>query len=129
MRGERLSCQRQGDRDGRHTARLGIGRRRCGARVRITENGCSDPFNDGPAEDDFRIEYVRRHLQAVKSAMEAGSDIGGYFHWTLADNWEWAEGYRSKFGLVAQDRTTGVRTPKQSYAWFSALARSGTLDT
>jgi beta-glucosidase len=99
-------------------------------RVLITENGCSDPFSDGPADlgDDFRIDYVRRHLEAVKSAMEAGSDIGGYFHWTLVDNWEWAEGYRSKFGLVAQDRATGVRTPKQSYAWFSALARSGTLD-
>ncbi|QGZ94732.1 glycoside hydrolase family 1 protein [Terricaulis silvestris] len=99
-------------------------------RVLITENGCSDPFSDGPAdlEDDFRVDYVRRHLEAVKSAMEAGSDIGGYFHWTLVDNWEWAEGYRSKFGLVAQDRATGARTPKQSYAWFSALARSGALD-
>ena len=100
-------------------------------RVLITENGCSDPFSDGPAEtdDQFRIDYVRRHLEAVKSAMEAGANIGGYFHWTLVDNWEWAEGYRSKFGLVAQDRTTGVRTPKASYAWFSALARSGALDT
>lgn len=99
-------------------------------RVLITENGCSDPFSDGPAdlEDDFRIDYVRRHLEAVKSAMEAGSDIGGYFHWTLVDNWEWAEGYRSKFGLVAQDRATGLRTPKRSYAWFSALAQSGVLD-
>lgn len=99
-------------------------------RVLITENGCSDPFSDGPAviEDEFRIDYVRRHLEAVKAAMEAGADIGGYFHWTLLDNWEWAEGYRSKFGLVAHDRATGVRTPKASYAWFSALARSGALD-
>ncbi len=99
-------------------------------RVLITENGCSDPFSDGPAEldDQFRINYVRRHLEAVKSAMEAGSNIGGYFHWTLVDNWEWAEGYRSKFGLVAQDRSTGMRTPKASYAWFSALARSGALN-
>jgi beta-glucosidase len=98
-------------------------------RVLITENGCSDPFSDGPAviDDQFRIEYVRRHLEAVKAAMEAGADIGGYFHWTLLDNWEWAEGYRSKFGLVAHDRATGVRTPKASYAWFGALARSGVL--
>ncbi|MBL8538428.1 MAG: family 1 glycosylhydrolase [Hyphomonadaceae bacterium] len=100
-------------------------------RVIITENGCSDPFSDGPAmiDDRFRIEYVRRHLEAVKSAMEAGANIGGYFHWTLIDNWEWAEGYRSKFGLVAMDRTTGVRTPKASYAWFKALAESGELTT
>jgi beta-glucosidase len=99
-------------------------------RVLITENGCSDPFSDGPAEleDAFRIAYVRRHLEAVKAAMEAGANVGGYFHWTLIDNWEWAEGYRSKFGLVAMDRATGVRTPKASYAWFSALARSGALD-
>lgn len=98
-------------------------------RVLITENGCSDPFSDGAAvaDDQFRIDYVRRHLEAVKSAMEAGSDIGGYFHWTLVDNWEWAEGYRSKFGLVAQDRATGVRTPKASYAWFGHLARTGLL--
>lgn len=99
-------------------------------RVYITENGCSDPFSDGPAviDDQFRIDFLRRHLEAVKSAMEAGCDVGGYFHWTMTDNWEWAEGYRSKFGLVAQDRTTGVRTPKASYAWFNALARTGALD-
>ncbi|UPT64588.1 MAG: GH1 family beta-glucosidase [Hyphomonadaceae bacterium JAD_PAG50586_4] len=99
-------------------------------RVYITENGCSDAFSDGPAEidDQFRIDFLRRHLEAVKSAMEGGSDIGGYFHWTLTDNWEWAEGYRSKFGLVAQDRATGVRTPKASYAWFGNLARTGVLD-
>jgi beta-glucosidase len=98
-------------------------------RVLITENGCSDPFSDGPAmiEDQFRIEYLRAHLEAVKAAIEAGADIGGYFHWTLLDNWEWAEGYRSKFGLVAHDRATGVRTPKASYAWFGDLARSGAL--
>lgn len=99
-------------------------------RVLITENGCSDTFSNDAAiiEDAYRISYVRRHLEAVKAAMEAGCDIGGYFHWTLVDNWEWAEGYRSKFGLVAQDRETGVRTPKASYRWFSALARSGALD-
>jgi beta-glucosidase len=99
-------------------------------RVLITENGCSDPFSDGPAQidDRFRIEYLRRHIEAVKAAMEAGANIGGYFHWTLLDNWEWAEGYRSKFGLVAHDRATGTRTKKASYEWLSALAQSGLLD-
>jgi beta-glucosidase len=61
--------------------------------------------------------------------MEAGSRVGGYFTWTLIDNWEWDIGYTSKFGLVAMDRATGVRTPKASYAWFKALAESGTLPT
>lgn len=98
-------------------------------RVIITENGCSDAFSDGPAElaDAFRVTYLRAHLEAVKSAMEAGSDISGYFHWTLVDNWEWAEGFRSKFGLVAMDRQSGARTPKASYAWVRALAETGAL--
>ena len=97
--------------------------------VLITENGCSDPFSDGPAlrDDAFRIAYLTHHLEAVKSAMEQGSRIGGYFHWTLVDNWEWAYGFRSKFGFVAQDRSTGARSVKQSYAWFNALAASGML--
>lgn len=98
--------------------------------VLITENGCSDPFSDGPAQQDdqFRITYLRHHLEAVKRAMEDGSRVGGYFHWTLVDNWEWAEGYRSKFGFVSQDRTTGARAVKASYAWFKQLAASGMLD-
>lgn len=99
-------------------------------RVMITENGCSDAFSAGPAElnDQFRIDYLRRHLEVVLSSIEAGSQIEGYFHWTLIDNWEWAEGYRSKFGLVAMDRESGVRTPKASHAWFKALAVTGLLD-
>ena len=99
-------------------------------RVLITENGCSDAFSAGPAEldDQFRVDYLRRHLEVVLSAIEAGSPIEGYFHWALIDNWEWAEGYRSKFGLVAMDRESGVRTPKASYSWFKALAETGVLD-
>ncbi|MFT4252197.1 MAG: family 1 glycosylhydrolase, partial [Caulobacter sp.] len=99
--------------------------------VFVTENGCSDPFGDGPGiqADTFRIAFLRRHLQAVKAAMEAGSPVKGFFAWCLIDNWEWALGYRSKFGLVTHDRATGVRTPKASYAWYAALARSGVLPT
>jgi len=98
--------------------------------VLITENGCSDPFSDDPAiqNDTFRINYLRRHLEAVKSAMEAGSRVGGYFHWTLIDNWEWAEGYRSKFGFVSQDRASSLRATKASYFWFKALAMTGRLN-
>jgi beta-glucosidase len=97
--------------------------------VLITENGCSDPLGPGPAilADTFRIDYLRTHLEAVKGAMEQGSPIGGYFVWTLVDNWEWEKGFTAKFGLCAMDRQSGVRTPKASYAWFRDLARSGTL--
>jgi len=100
-----------------------------GPRMLVTENGCSDPFGRGPAvlRDEFRIAYLRRHLQAVLAAREAGCDVRGYFEWTLIDNFEWDLGYTSKFGLVAMDRATGVRTPKASYQWFKALAESGVL--
>ena len=100
-----------------------------GPKILVTENGCSDPFGTGPAilDDRFRITYLRRHLEAVLAAREAGCDVRGYFEWTLIDNFEWDLGYTSKFGLVAMDRTTGARTPKASYAWFKALAANGAL--
>lgn len=99
--------------------------------VLVTENGCSDPLTAGSAiiDDRFRIDYLRGHLEAVKLAMEEGSKIGGYFVWTLVDNWEWDSGYTAKFGLVAMDRATGLRTPKASYAWMKRLATSGRLET
>ncbi len=97
--------------------------------VMITENGCSDPFSSKPAiiKDTFRITYIRRHLEAALTAKAAGSALNGYFVWTLLDNFEWALGYTSKFGLVAHDRATGVRTLKDSFGWVASLAKSGTL--
>lgn len=97
----------------------------------ITENGCSDPFSTNPAviDDAFRIAYLRQHLEAVLAAREAGANVAGFFHWSLIDNFEWTLGFTSKFGLVAMNRDTGVRTPKASYAWYAALAKSGVLDS
>jgi beta-glucosidase len=96
----------------------------------ITENGCSDPFSPDPAiiDDRFRIDFLREHLAAVLSAREAGARVAGYFHWSLVDNWEWALGFTSKFGLVAMNRETGERTKKASYAWYARLAQTGQLD-
>lgn len=98
-------------------------------RMLVTENGCSDPFGSGPAilDDTFRIKYLRRHLQAVLAAREAGCDVRGYFEWTLIDNFEWDLGYTSKFGLSAMEAASGRRIPKASYAWIKALAESGVL--
>jgi beta-glucosidase len=97
--------------------------------VFITENGCSDPLGNGPAivDDAFRIDYLRRHMAVVKAEMEKGSPVKGFFVWSLIDNWEWASGFTSKFGMVAMDRKTGVRTPKKSYGWFAELAKTGVL--
>jgi beta-glucosidase len=97
--------------------------------VFITENGCSDRFSNNPAviDDGFRIDYLKRHMAVVKAEMENGSPVKGFFVWSLIDNWEWNSGYTSKFGMVAMNRTTGVRTRKKSYDWYAALAKAGVL--
>jgi beta-glucosidase len=89
--------------------------------VYITENGCSvadQPDADGAVEDQPRISYLDGHIRAVADAMTAGVDIRGYLVWTLMDNFEWAEGYHQRFGLVYVDFDTQHRTPKASFAWY-----------
>ncbi|MFG2512935.1 GH1 family beta-glucosidase [Streptomyces sp. NPDC048584] len=87
--------------------------------VVITENGCA---YDG-LDDHDRITYLDGHLRALHGAMRAGVDVRGYFVWSLMDNFEWAEGYARRFGLVHIDFATQERTPKASYAWFGELLR------
>lgn len=99
-------------------------------KVLITENGCSDPLSaTAPAipNDRFRIDYLRRHLEVTKLAMEEGSPIGGFFVWTLVDNWEWDQGFTAKFGIVSMNRATGARATKASYAWLTQLAKTHQL--
>jgi len=86
-----------------------------GVPVYVTENGVA-------SEDDAdRIEYYSRSLRALRAAMDDGVDVRGFFAWSLLDNFEWAEGYRPKFGLVAVDPLTFERTPKPSADWYRAL--------
>ncbi|HSX99861.1 MAG TPA: GH1 family beta-glucosidase [Streptomyces sp.] len=86
----------------------------------ITENGCSYEGLD----DQERIAYLDGHVRALHEAAEAGVDIRGYFVWSLLDNFEWAEGYARRFGLVHVDFETLERTPKASYAWYRDLLRA-----
>ncbi|MFG3099267.1 GH1 family beta-glucosidase [Streptomyces sp. NPDC048182] len=88
--------------------------------VMITENGCS---YEGLADQD-RIAYLDGHLRALHDALAAGVDVRGYFVWSLLDNFEWAEGYARRFGLVHVDYATQARTPKASYAWYRAALRA-----
>ncbi|GIM90650.1 GH1 family beta-glucosidase [Actinoplanes toevensis] len=88
--------------------------------IYITENGCST--EDGTT-DRFRIDYLDGHLAAVKRSIDAGVDVRGYFVWSLLDNFEWAEGYSQRFGLVQVDFDTQQRTPKDSYHWLAAALR------
>jgi len=85
--------------------------------VYITENGCS---YDG-IDDRERIDYLASHIAAMRRA--EGVDVRGYFVWSLLDNFEWAEGYHQRFGLVHVDFATGARTPKASYHWMRDLIR------
>ncbi len=81
----------------------------------VTENGMSE--ND----DTRRVAYYDAHLKAVLDARREGADVRGYFAWSLIDNFEWAEGYTSRFGIVHVDYETQKRTPKQSYRAFQGM--------
>ena len=85
--------------------------------ILVTENGI------GTVDDEQRIRYVRAALEGVLAAIADGIDVRGYTYWSLLDNFEWAFGYRPRFGLVEVDRTTFERKPKPSAAWFGEVAR------
>jgi beta-glucosidase len=89
--------------------------------VIVTENGYSGP------DDTRRIEYVRRALHSVLDCLDDGIDVGGYTYWSLLDNFEWAYGYRPKFGLVAVDRATQERTLKPSARYLGGIAQANVL--
>ena len=73
---------------------------------------------DGAVHDPDRMSYLDSHLRAVRTAIDAGVDVRGYYCWSLLDNFEWAEGFSKRFGLVHVDFDTLARTPKDSYGWY-----------
>ena len=78
-----------------------------------------DVVEDGAVHDEARIRYVDAHFDAVADAIDAGVDVRGHFVWSLLDNFEWAEGYTQRFGLVRVEFDDGqTRLPKDSYAWL-----------
>ena len=87
----------------------------------ITENGLAD------AEDSRRPSFIVEHLREVLNAMERGVDVRGYLHWSLLDNFEWADGFFPRFGLVAVDYKTQTRTPKRSAKVFANIIQTRTL--
>ncbi len=99
--------------------------------IYITENGAA--FNDkvtkdGQVHDQERIEYFREHLHAVYRAWQQKVPVKGYFAWSLLDNFEWAQGYSKRFGLVHVDYKTQKRIVKDSGHWYSRVSRRGELD-
>jgi beta-glucosidase len=98
--------------------------------IYITENGAAYddvPAADGTVDDPERVDYLRGHLAALRTAIAAGVDVRGYFVWTLLDNFEWAEGYAKRFGVVHVDFATQARTPKTSAGWLGRVARANAL--
>jgi beta-glucosidase len=92
-----------------------------GLPIVITENGAAfddEADADGFVRDDGRTSYLAEHIAAVADARAQGADVRGYFAWSLMDNFEWAEGYAKRFGIVRVDYETQQRTPKQSALWF-----------
>jgi beta-glucosidase len=95
--------------------------------VYVTENGAAyqDEMSSKGIIDNHRIAYLEQHLQEVYKAIQAGVNVKGYFVWTLMDNFEWAEGYAKRFGLVYTDYATQKRIPKASYYWYQKIIREG----
>jgi beta-glucosidase len=90
----------------------------------ITENGAAfhdyvDP--EGDVDDRERVSYLGDHFAETARAIQDGVDIRGYFIWSLLDNFEWADGYSRRFGLVYVDYRTQARIPKASARWYQAL--------
>ena len=90
----------------------------------VTENGAS--FHDyvdpnGQVVDLERVDYLNGYLSAAADAIEAGVDLRGYYAWSFLDNFEWAEGYSKRFGLVYVDYRTQERIPKLSAHWYRRL--------
>jgi len=98
--------------------------------IEITENGCSygdAPDATGVVNDQRRIDYYDGYLRAVWRAIRDGANVGGYHAWSLMDNFEWAEGFTQRFGLIYVDFSTLTRTVKNSGHWYAQLARTNTM--
>ncbi|MDJ0769643.1 MAG: GH1 family beta-glucosidase [Ilumatobacter sp.] len=97
--------------------------------IYITENGAAydDPVVDGRCADPRRIDYLDRHLRALRDAIDSGVDVRGYYQWSLFDNFEWALGFDKRFGIVHVDFDTLERTPKDSAHWYRDVIKANAL--
>jgi beta-glucosidase len=89
--------------------------------IYITENGCSysySPDSSSKINDEKRIHFHKVHIKELQRAVKDGISCKGYFAWSLMDNFEWAQGFSQRFGLVWVDFNTLERIPKESYYWY-----------
>ncbi|HET7722242.1 MAG TPA: GH1 family beta-glucosidase [Acidimicrobiales bacterium] len=98
--------------------------------IYVHESGAA--FDDQPdaagyVDDQDRLTFLRDHVRVAREALAAGVDLRGFFVWSFLDNFEWAEGYAKRFGIVRVDFETQRRIPKASAGWYSRLARTGVI--
>jgi beta-glucosidase len=96
----------------------------------VTENGAAfddEPGPDGLVNDEPRRDYLREHFAAAHAAIREGVRLGGYYVWTLMDNFEWAFGYSKRFGIVHVNYETQKRTPKLSAQWYAHVIRQNAV--
>lgn len=100
-------------------------------RIYITENGAAysdEPDAAGRVADNRRIDYLSGHIAAAHRAVATGVPLGGYFVWSLLDNFEWAHGYTKRFGLYHVDYETQRRIPRDSAFWFRDVLKRNGMD-
>ena len=98
----------------------------------ITENGAAyddEPDENGEVKDQRRVDYLEQHLAAAARAIEKGAPLKSYFAWSLMDNFEWAEGYAKRFGLIHVDFKTLKRTLKNSAKAYSRIIASNSVES
>ncbi|HEY3755410.1 MAG TPA: GH1 family beta-glucosidase [Opitutaceae bacterium] len=98
-------------------------------KIYITEQGAGydEPAVDGAFPDLHRRECVRNYLGQLRQAMSDGVPVGGYFLWSMMDNYEWEDGYDRRFGIITTDFKTQKRTPKLSAQWYSQVIKRNAL--
>ncbi|MCY1524845.1 Beta-glucosidase [compost metagenome] len=92
----------------------------------VTETGFAMPDpqpQDGVVDDGGRIAHLASYLKAAHAAHAQGVRLKGLFYWSATDNWEWAQGFSKRFGLIHVDRDTLARTPKRSLGYFASCIR------
>ena len=115
---------------GLHEALVRVSREYDPPPLYVHENGGAFPdvvAADGAVHDADRCDFIARHLQACADAIADGVDLRGFFVWSLLDNFEWAEGFSQRFGVVRVDFDTQRRTPKDSALWYREVVRANAL--
>lgn len=100
-----------------------------GPRIILTENGCAfeDQIESGSINDTKRVNFLKNYISECHRAIQNGVNLGGYFVWSLMDNFEWALGFSKRFGIHYVDFKTQKRTPKASARWYTDMIRNNGL--